>query len=160
MNQRFIPYLLLVISAVCIYFCFTFTMQISGMLQSKADVPGESFSVQMSETVRRMNTAITTEPSPEKVQYSGIFESPFKLYASASIRRQSSETGAAARRKLFLKGILFKNTPLAILEDEKGVTYIRGVGDTAVGQQVIKIRQNGVILRDKAGSYELTVEEK
>jgi hypothetical protein len=106
--------------------------------------------------------ALCLPPAPAAVRYIGGVESPFKTVAQA---RQSEEPGtraaprAQARPKLALKGILYKNNPLAILEDANGKTSILGVGDTLNGQKVTAIGKTSVKLRDRHGLYDLSVKE-
>lgn len=92
--------------------------------------------------------------------YTGQFESPFRSGIAGTVTSKSSTKPSIKRTKLSLKGILIKNTPLAILEDEKGETYIRGTGEKVLDQEIIKISDSKVMLRDGLGKYELTVQEQ
>lgn len=92
--------------------------------------------------------------------YTGQFESPFRTRSTNIVISKSPKDTLLKRTKLFLKGILTTNAPLAILEDEKGETYIRGTGEKALDQEIIKISDSKVILRDGHGTYELTVQEQ
>lgn len=108
-----------------------------------------------------IDSAVTSVPKKKYFDYTGGFENPFRPVRSVHVVKTSKYKAAAPPRvKLSLKGILIKNKPLAILEDDMGQTYIRGVGEKALEQQVVAISDNRVTLRDHLGRYELTVEEQ
>lgn len=111
-------------------------------------------------SLRLINTALQIEDTIGSFTYAGHFESPFRKGGVKISRNKSSHSTLPERPRLFLKGILLKERSLAIVEDERGETYIRGVGESALGQEVISIKENRIVLRDQRGTYELTVEEK
>jgi hypothetical protein len=110
-----------------------------------------------------INSAVKSVPPRKYFEYKGGFENPFKSRNAVrlSSRRGNSGTAAKAPRvKFLLKGILTKNKPLAILEDEMGETYIRGIGEKVLDQSIVSIADNRVTLRDRLGTYVLVVEEQ
>jgi hypothetical protein len=106
--------------------------------------------------------ALSLPPLAEATAYKGDFESPLKPVSEAresaapAARRAQSTSG---RPVLVLKGILYKSNPLAILEGAGGSTSILGIGDTLGGQKILMIGKTSVTLRDKRGTYELSVKE-
>ncbi len=105
-----------------------------------------------------INSAVHAVPRNRFFEYTGGFENPFRQLSDQRLKA-TTRSGKPSRTKLLLKGILIKDRPLAILEDNNGETYIRGVGDKALEQLVVAIAENRVTLRDHLGTYELTVEE-
>jgi hypothetical protein len=106
--------------------------------------------------------ALGMQPPIASAPYTGGFESPFRLVSEARMSDMAGEHHTAPvpnRPRLVLKGILYKSSPLAILEDSGGKTSILGVGDTISGQTVAGIGKTSVTLRDKRGTYELSVKE-
>jgi hypothetical protein len=100
---------------------------------------------------------------PKPYEYESGFDSPFRpVGRGGEVAAGSGGPRAGAgytRKTLSLKGILTKDNPLAILEDESGQTHIAGVGDTVESQKIVRIEATRVMLKDKSGSYELTVKE-
>jgi hypothetical protein len=89
-------------------------------------------------------------------------ESPFRMASEARAAAGSAPhrpLSPPSRPRLTLKGVLYKSSPLAILEDATGGTSIIGVGDTLLGQKVAGITKTSVTLRDRHGTYELSVKE-
>ena len=60
------------------------------------------------------------------------------------------------RKYLLVKGIALHGKGLVILEDAESRTYIKNPGDTVLGQIIIKINEEEVVLRDKLGTYTLS----
>ena len=107
-----------------------------------------------------MDAALNKKISLDTFNYIATFESPFRKRGEDPSRNAANKKqDLSGRPKLFLKGILQKNAPLAILEDENGETYIRGIGEKALDQEIVKIADNRVTLRDSRGNYDLVVEE-
>lgn len=106
-----------------------------------------------------IDKAINEVPAIDYFEYTGGFDNPFKIHTVPRPAGRHSSKVSEPRVKLILKGILITDKPLAILEDTMGKTYIRGVGEKAVEQSVIKITESSVTLKDHAGTYELTIEE-
>ncbi len=91
-----------------------------------------------------------------------MFECPLKMASEArqlspSPRRQNS--AAVGRPTLVLKGILYKSSPLAIVEYPAGKTFILAAGDTIAGQTISAIGKASVTFRDKRGTWDLSVKE-
>ena len=110
-----------------------------------------------------VDKALGLRPSVASVSFRGGFESPFKMlseaHAVAASAHDRTLPSAVPRPRLTLKGVLYKSSPLAIVEDAGGATAIIGVGDTLRGQKVTVITKNSVTLRDRFGTYELSVKE-
>jgi hypothetical protein len=110
--------------------------------------------------LNKMDAALNKKISLDTFNYIATFESPFRKCGEDPSRNTANKKhDLSGRPKLFLKGILQKNAPLAILEDENGETYIRGIGEKALDQEIVKIADNRVTLRDSRGNYDLVVEE-
>jgi len=108
--------------------------------------------------MKNLDDALNKRIVRDTFQYVGSFESPFRKLGD-DLAKKSASANVPVRPTLFLKGILLKNEPLAILEDEQGETYIEGVGQIVLGQEIVKINDNKVTLRDSRGKYDLVVEE-
>ncbi|MBN1309426.1 MAG: hypothetical protein JXA18_16015 [Chitinispirillaceae bacterium] len=115
-----------------------------------------------SERLALIDSALRTVPAKHTFEYTGGFENPFRQWRSAPLSGRTAQprNKQLSRNRLQLKGILLKERPLAILEDGTGETFIRGVGEKAVGQSIVSIADNRVTLRDHVGTYELIVEEE
>lgn len=110
--------------------------------------------------LKKIDAALNKKVALDTFNYIATFESPFRKRGEDPARNAANKKlDLSGRPKLFLKGILQKNAPLAILEDENGETYIRGIGDKALDQEIFKIADNRVTLRDSRGNYDLVVEE-
>jgi hypothetical protein len=96
-------------------------------------------------------------------RYPNNVENPFRPSSAPAGIAQNSAPGPAAEGKthpgLSLKGVLVRQRPMAIIEDDAGKTLICGQGDTIAGAIVIKITDERVVLRSSRGSFELTVKE-
>jgi hypothetical protein len=118
----------------------------------QSDLPGSS----------REDTVASKPLVKKSIVYSGEFESPFRV---AGKWTETPENGGAAavaysRKKISLKGILSKEKPLAILEDDQGKTYICGAGEQVLDQKIVNIGADRVTLRDRRGTYDVAVQEK
>jgi hypothetical protein len=107
--------------------------------------------------------ALDSQWQPQVHAFAGPAESPF-VPVGERPRVQPGLGGAprppASRTPLALSGVLLnRDHPQAILEGRDGGTRIAGVGDTLFGQTVVRIEKDRVVLRDRGGSYELTVQE-
>jgi hypothetical protein len=107
------------------------------------------------------DSALKCKPKTGSFEYSGVFENPFRLLAEtfAAPAKKKNSASSLGRIKLVLKGVLLKEKPLAILEDEKGKTFICGIGEKISEDAVESIEANRVTLRGSQGSYTLTVKE-
>jgi hypothetical protein len=109
--------------------------------------------------LKKIDAALNRNISIDPFVYSGSFESPFRMSGDdPSLKVKTNKL--PNRPKLFLKGILQKDTPLAIIADDKGETYIRGVGEKVFDQEIIKINDSKVTLHAIGGNYDLIVEEQ
>jgi type II secretory pathway component PulC len=155
-------YLFLGASAVLIFVAFSSLSEVPSLLEvngiSKQTNP--SF---INKSMSVITDALQLQPLVEQFTYTNTFESPYRKKNALGNHNsiKTVKNAGPIRPKLFLKGVLMKNDALAIIEDERGGTYIRGIGDTIVEQQtIVSIKENHVILRDRQGSYELAVEER
>jgi hypothetical protein len=83
---------------------------------------------------------------------------PFRLCESghsAGAQTTDTATPAVPRTALFLKGILMRGTPYALLTDVKGKSFICKIGDTLYTQKVMRIDKETVTLHDASGTYTL-----
>jgi type II secretory pathway component PulC len=87
--------------------------------------------------------------------YKGEFSDPFKTSEDA-FRATVMRKNTVNMPKLKLKGVLLKNQPYAIMEDETGHTYICGINESVMGQTVEKIMQDTVVLKNSNGTFMLT----
>ncbi len=120
----------------------------------------ESKEVRPSESLTVINRALLAVPAKDTFVYRGGFENPFRQWNNALLSSDSKSPKKPPRNMLILKGILMKDRPLAILENQTGETFIRGEGEKALDQTVVSISKNHVIIRDHLGSYELSVKEQ
>jgi type II secretory pathway component PulC len=124
-----------------------------------AAAPAES---EFSASLALEEKALSLPPSSVAVRYSGQFECPLKVQSEALQPAGSSASRRApapTRPQLSLKGILFKSSPLAIVENTGGKTAILAVGDTISGQTITAIGKASVTFRDKHGTWDLSVKE-
>ncbi len=112
--------------------------------------------------IASINKVLSLSPHYDFFTYTNEFESPFRKYGAPRTQAQtvkSSQEVIPNRPDLMLKGVLLKEKSLAIIEDKGGQTYIRGIGETVLDQQIVSINADKVVLRDRKGTYELAVEE-
>ena len=130
------------------------------MKQRSATVtPAES---EFSASLALEDKALALPPAGVAVRYVGQFESPLRMAAEALQPASSSASRkamATARPQLTLKGILYKTSPLAIVEEAGAKTAILAVGDTISGQTISAIGKASVTFRDKHGTWNLSVKE-
>jgi hypothetical protein len=128
----------------------------SAMNQSKSlSVQDESMAQR---EIKKLDNALNQRITADTFQYVGNFETPFRI-AGDNGQKKVPKVNLPARPRLLLKGILQKNVPLAIIEDEQGETFIEGVGKSIHGQEIVKISNNSVTLKDNRGHYDIMVEE-
>ena len=111
---------------------------------------------------KMVNQALAAGPRNSDVRSGFDSSSPFGNAATSAVRSRSGPVtrggGAPTRRpQLRLKGVLIKDTPFAILEDEQGESHIVEVGARVEGQTVVEITPRQVRLRDYRGTYALVV---
>ena len=106
------------------------------------------------------DSALKCTPRFFPFHYDGNFESPFRLFSEAFAPPvKIQKTSPAQKITLVLKGVLLKEQPLAILEDETGKTFICGIGETIRENVVESIEPSRVKLRGSQGTYMLSVKE-
>jgi hypothetical protein len=122
----------------------------------------QTTSILSNKSVKKIDDALEKSISLDAFNYTGSFESPFRIKGERKSLRKSSANAVPIpdRPKLSLKGILQKDAPIAIVEDPNGETYIKGIGEKVLDQEIVKIFNNKVTLRDQRGTYDLMVEEK
>lgn len=109
--------------------------------------------------LKKIDAALIGNIAIDAFIYTGSFESPFRMLGDDPSRKVKSNK-LYNRPKLYLKGILQKDAPLAIIADNNGETYIRGVDEKVLDQEIIKIVDNKVTLHDNRGNYDLIVEDQ
>lgn len=115
----------------------------------------------LEKTFNRADSALQCKLIMASFRYSGNFENPFRLPAEAFTAplKKKKISSPLNKLKLSLKGVLLKEKPLAILEDENGKTYICGTGEKIQEEIVASIEENRVTLSGSGGRYTLTVKE-
>jgi hypothetical protein len=151
---------ILTIAGICaliigIYLLF----DLNGLFNNNSEQHSANADIALNE-MKKLDYVLNRKIVHDTFQYVGSFESPFRKPGDdLSSRTRNAFANQPPRPKLYLKGILQKNVPLAILEDEKGETYIQGVGENVLDQEILKIADSKVTLRDNRGKYDLTVQE-
>ncbi len=89
-------------------------------------------------------------------------DSPFRDPDGVSYRRRKKRSSAPSytRETLILNGTLIKDNPLALLEDRRGQTYIKAVGDSVAGREILSIGEDSVKIKDPAGVEVLYVSKE
>jgi hypothetical protein len=106
-----------------------------------------------------VDKALKAKMQIKSFSFSGNFEAPFRLQNAVEQRDRSfipKQPAAPVRPVLIFRGILQKQNPLAIIEDEAGKSFICKVGEEIVGQKLVKIEPGRITLSDARGSYTLT----
>ncbi len=155
-----------VLMAAVTVFAWIFAIRITGSVLS-FHRPAISAVKPESENAFSASFAIVNKalliPEYKASHYNPTFETPFKTVSES--RAQTNPTSVktrvlpAPRPRLSLQGVLFKSSPLSILANESGATFILGVGDSISGQKIVSITKTTVTLKDKFGTYELSVKE-
>jgi hypothetical protein len=131
-------------------------------IQPSATDQSKSLSVQNESMAQRemkkLDNALNRKITADTFQYVANFETPFRMTGDNG-QKKIPKVNLPVRPRLLLKGILQKNVPLAIIEDEQGETFIEGVGKSIHGQEIVKISNNSVTLKDGRGHYDIMVEE-
>lgn len=108
-----------------------------------------------------IDSALSEKIVPKMFVYKSDIKSPFYLLnGKPAIKRKSTSKAKIPvdRKKVFLKGILDKKNALALLEDEKGKTFICKINDQVYNWTVTEISEQHVIIKD--GSYEEVLKVK
>ncbi len=112
------------------------------------------------QTFSAIDRALRVNSELEQYSFQGDYQSPLRPYAYIP-RRVSARSGPQyVRPTLKLKGVLLKDDPLAIIQDQSGKTHICTSGDLVDEQEVVAIQKDLVRLRDRLGAYELEVAEE
>jgi hypothetical protein len=157
-NKTSISYLILAVSFMLLYSGFSMISEIPSQLtKNNRHNPKES-STLLSDNFELIDRALEYKTNDSSFTYTGDFENPFRNLIQKQKKRGAKSAPLPQREQMFLKGILIKDKPLAILEDQRGQTYIRGIGEIVQNQKIITISENRVTLRDPRGTYELSVE--
>jgi hypothetical protein len=107
---------------------------------------------------RIVREALACSLTVNPVLFKGTSDSVFlSADAKPRIKRSFVKPARTQPPPFTLKGLLLRNVPLAILENSKGETFIRGIGDTVYGEIITKIENNGIQLRNGSGVYDLPV---
>jgi len=160
------PRILFVLFAVITALAWVFIFRVSHDILA---APHREYSTAKPESETAFSTSFTIVnkalaiPEYKTSVYDATFEAPFKTVLQTRLQpaSTSAKTPAppVARPRLSLQGVLFKSNPLSILANESGATFILGVGDSIVGQKIVSISKTTVTLKDKYGTYELSVKE-
>ncbi|NLW33773.1 MAG: hypothetical protein GXY77_20180 [Fibrobacter sp.] len=157
-DKSTISYLMLAAACLLLYSGFSMIDQIpSGLKKGNKNIRNE-FSPLKSNNFELIERALAYKTNDSSFTYTGDFENPFRNFIQKQKKSSGKSSPLPQRTQLFLKGILIKEKPLAILEDQRGETYIRSIGETVQDQKIISISENRVTLRDLRGTYELSVE--
>lgn len=110
------------------------------------------------------DSALKEKPHAVVSSFTAIGESPFKsdfltIKKPGKKTQQPVSSTPPSDVKLTLKGVLMKQTPLAILEDASGKTSVCGVGEKVADQLIVKIEYTRVTLQNGRSTYTLTVKE-
>lgn len=112
---------------------------------NKMDI-GQSLNL---EAFEKSDKALSIKTKVQKSTFHGSFDPPFRQLLAAPVKRNIKKTNEQLhRKKLFLKGLLSKNNPLAIIEDEDGKTFISKVGEQIHNWKIIKIEETQVTIKD------------
>ncbi len=107
------------------------------------------------------NTAIAAFPQRKDVVFIAPVHAPFQPLSA--LTEPSTELAKALpsskRVPLVLKGVLLKKQPLALLADPTGKTWIVGLTEKVFEQEVTAIGSDKISLRDRFGSFDLSVKE-
>lgn len=157
-DKNIISYLMLIAACLLLYAGYSTLNQIPSRPKTKstaAELP--LLKSNNSELIER---ALSYKTPDSCFTYTGDFQNPFRSFNQKQTKStaRTSLPPPPQRAQLYLKGILIKEKPLAILEDLSGETYIRSIGESVLDQKIISISGNLVKLRDLRGTYELSVE--
>lgn len=108
-----------------------------------------------------IDSALSEKIVPKMFTYKDDIKSPFALLNGRHVTKRKTTSKVKApldRKKVFLKGILDKKNALALLEDDKGKTFICKIGDQVYNWTVSEISEQHVVIKD--GSYEEVLKVK
>ena len=115
----------------------------------------------VSKIIDLADSALHCGPVASPIRYYEDFETPFRLVSEAFAPSMGKKNASSPvlHLSLILKGVLLKDRPLAILEDEKGATFICGIGEKIQEYVVESIGPNNIRLRGRQGAVTLSVKE-
>lgn len=157
------PYILLLLALTALVVTFTQFPRISNTLIQATSKSKEHSSKIENERFKIIDQALKEGVNPHFFNYTGDFENPFQNGPTAGNEQSSvaaTKPKAPERIPLALKGILTNERPLAILEDNNGRTFIRGVGDSVENQRIMAISGTKVTILDGKSKYEIVVKEE
>jgi hypothetical protein len=156
------PIIILVLSLALLIATGSFIVDIPDVLISDRTVEKSKLPLISNERFDIIDKALKENVHRDFFTFVGDFDNPFQVSqgVGGSNDNNQAPTKKIERVKLQLKGILNKEKPLAILEDERGMTYIRGVGDSITNQVVYAITGSKVSIIDSKGKYDIVVEEE
>lgn len=106
-----------------------------------------------------INQALAEKKQQPPFVFTSLPVSPFRLTGSLYSDKRAVSPAPLPVVRLTLRGTLKKETPLAILEDEQGKTYICKRGDTVMNWSVQEIQEDRVTLQGSRGKAVLNVVE-
>lgn len=161
MNNTQIKTLLICFASIVIWVFNGYSVYSLVTLRSLRTAPVKNArDIFLSKALVSADSALKIVPETRWYQFPSAMENPFKPVSEADpIVLKHHGQLPETQVKLFLKGVLLKARPLAILEDATGKTYICGVGETVCDQTVEDIQATSVTLHNTLGSYSLIVKE-
>lgn len=151
---------LYVIASVGMILCSVYIlMDISSVTNKNSTADSFKSSLLVNSDIKKIDAVLNKKVSQNRFVYTGVSENPFRRCGDDPAKKVNT-TPLHDRPRLSLKGILLKNSPLAIIENANGETFIRGIGETILEQKIVKINDNKVTLHDSRGDYDLVVEEQ
>lgn len=157
------PFILLLLSVIALGGTFMMLLEISdAVIQIKNTTAVHSTNIE-NESFKIIDQALKEVVNQNFFNYIGDFGNPFQTKTLSSNQNNGSPRtmpAAPERMQLKLKGILSNEQPLAILEDNDGKTYIKGVGDSIANQKIYSISDSRVTILDGKKRYEIIVKEE
>ncbi|MFW6244363.1 MAG: hypothetical protein ACOC36_00610 [Fibrobacterota bacterium] len=150
----------LFLSLACIAFCIKMVSEIPTAFfrPESSSATAESPDYDASRKVQAALNAIISSPP---ITFRSDFESPFRPYKLKPVRVSAPPRPPkikTTRKHFRLKGLM-QSSPLAIIEDSNGRTFIKGQGEKIHNTEIVSINPTSVVLKDSLGTFELTVEE-
>ena len=143
------PILYCLAGVVALFSSIYLLNDIPGVLGKKSAGDKQSGAYFANNELKKMDAALNKTITLDTFNYIVTFESPFRKRGEDPFRSGANKKlDLSGRSKLILKGILQNSAPLAILEDEAGETYIRGIGERALDQEIFKINDNKVEIEE------------
>lgn len=157
------PYIFLLLSVAALAGTFMLLSESSySIIQLTNNTSVHSTKIE-NESFKIIDLALKEVVNQNFYNYVGDFENPFQknsITTNSESESTSPKTNVPDRIQLKLKGILSNERPLAILEDNEGKTFIRGVGDSIANQKIYAISGSNVTILDGKKKYEIIVKEE